>query len=444
MRIKFKLAHRKGVAKPPVVRVVMETAETVKAYRLRALHLERIAEYIANGLLVKGPHMVVVTLEAPPLTGRAKGAFRGLLPEFVAYLRSEIERKVKEVLEGIAGREVPLFKGHKVYVPGWALTARVLLAPERAQEEFDRWLDSVRSNHIQDQEERLQERLEEEDSHLFLEGPHFGDIEERAEKILLSLLHQDRFELVPEEGGLGAALERARWVKGEGIIAPFVRGRAEALRIIEDYEVLRARDLVKELSPTSLDSVDLLRALYDQDYLLEAALALLNMLGLDWPVRVVGGKLPRIGGVHPLFEILEAARLEAAWERLMDRLGSEDFDLLRAARRFQRLLEEGRSLEEAIEETGLPVEAALLLTEGPRLAEYLGEDEEEPLLDLDEDTVLKAFQEEALEEALAAWGFRTSEEALEALEALGDDPLAEAFKLDVQRRFASKRLAVGM
>jgi hypothetical protein len=366
------------------------------------------------------------------------------LPKFVADLRSEIGRRVRQALEGVKGREVPLFKGHRTYIPGWALTARVLLAPERAQEEFDCWLASQQSEYLEKLEKELEEKLEEEDSHLFLEGPHFGDIEERAEGIILRFLPQDRFELVAEEGGLGAALERARWIKREGIIAPLVRDRAEALRVIEDYEALRARELASSTSSTSLTSVDLVRALYDEAYLAEKACSLLNMLGLEWPIRIFGGKLPGIGGVHPLFQILEGARLEAAWGRLMDRLGSEDFDLLRAARRFQRLLDEGLSLEEALEETGLPVEAALLLTEGPRLAEYLGEDDEEPLLDLDEDTILRGFQEEALEEAMAAWGFRTSEEALEALEALGEDPLAEAFKVDVQKRFEAKRLAVGM
>jgi hypothetical protein len=435
MRIKFKLARKKGV-KPPVVRVVMEMVG--KAHRLRGLYVDRVSQYIAKGLLIKGPHTVVVTLEAP----RVNGAFRALLPGFVAHLRSEIEGRVRRILEEIKVHEVPLFKGHKVYVPGWALTARVFLLPEKAQEEFDCWLNSVRSNHIQDQEERLEEGLEEEDSHLFLEGLHFGDIEERAEEILLRLLPQDRFELVPHDGGLGAALERARWVKREGVIAPLIRDRAEALRVIEDYEVLRARGLFREASSTtSLDSVDLLRALYDQDYLLEAAVGLLKMLGLEWPARILGGRRPEVTGIHPLFFVLEAARLEAAWGRLMDRLGSEDFDLLRAARRFQRLLDEGLSYDEALEKTGLPVEVALLLTEGPRLAEYLGEDEE-PLLD--EDDILEQFQEEALEEALAAWGFKTSEEALEALETLGDDPIAQAFKFDVQTRFASKRLAVGM
>lgn len=433
MRIKFKLARKKGV-KPPVVRVVMEMVG--KAHRLRGLHVDRVSQYIAKGLLIKGPHTVVVTLEAP----RVNGAFRALLPGFVAHLRSEIEGRVRRILEEIKVHEVPVFKGHKVYVPGWALTARVFLLPEKAQEEFDCWLNSVRSNHIQDQEERLEERLEEEDSHLFLEGPHFGDIEERAEEILLRLLPQDRFELVPD-GGLGAALERARWVKREGVIAPLIRDRAEALRVIEDYEALRARGLFREASATTSLDVDLVRALYDEGYLAEAAVALLNMLGLEWPVRIIGGKLPRIGGVHPLFVVLEAARLEAAWGRLMDRLRTQDFDLLRAARRFQRLLDEGLSFDEALEKTGLPVEVALLLTEGPRLAEYLGEDEE-PLLD--EDDILEQFQEEALEEALAAWGFKTPEEALEALEALGEDPLAQAFRVDVQRRFASKRLALGI
>jgi hypothetical protein len=438
MRIKFKLAKR--AAKPPVVRVMMETAG--KAYRLQALHLDRIARYIAEGLLIKGPHTVVVTLEAPPLTGKAKAAFRAVLPRFVNDLRSEIEERVRRTLEEIKVHEVPLFKGHRVYVPGWALTARVLLAPEKAQEEFDRWFASQRSEYVEKLEKELEERLEEEDSRLFLEGPHFGDIEERAEEILLRLLHQDRFELVEEEGGLGASLARARRLMSEGVIAPLVRDRAEALRVIEDYEVLRARDLVREASSTtSLDSVDLLQALYDEGYLVEVAVALLNMLGLDWPARILGGKLPGIGGVHPLFVILEAARIETVWGRLMDRLQTQDFDLLRAARRFQRLLDEGLSFDEVLEKTGLPVEAALLLTEGPRIAEYLGEDEE-PLLD--EDDILEQFQEEALEEALAAWGFKTSEEALEALDALGEDPLAQAFRLDVQTRFQAKRLAVGM
>jgi hypothetical protein len=315
--------------------------------------------------------------------------------------------------------------------------------PEKAQEEFDRWLADQWSDYVQRTEEKLEERLEEEDSRLFLEGPNFGDIEERAEEILLRFLHQGSFELVEGEG-LGASLARARRIMSKGVIAPLIRDRAEALRVVEDYQALRARDLVREVSSTSLDSVDLLRALYDQDYLLEAAAALLNMLGLEWPARILGGKRPEVRGVHPLFFVLEAARLEAVWGRRMDRLQTEDLDLLRAARRFQRLLDEGVSFEEAIEKSGLPVEAALLLTEGPCLAEYLGEDEEEPLLDLDEDVVLKNFQEEALEEAMAAWGFKTFEEALEALEALGDDPIAQAFKLDVQNRFASKRLAVGM
>jgi hypothetical protein len=447
VRIRFRLRFGQGANAPFVgIRVwkVNEAKDGRRAYRVSACGLQYAADFIAKGLLFMGPRSFTVTLVAPPLKGEAKAALRAALPKFVADLRLEIERRVRQTLLEVKGREVPLFKGHKVHVPRWALTAWVLLLPEKAQEEFDRWLADQWSDYAQRAEEKLEERLEEEDSDLFLEGPNFGDIEERAEEILLSLLHQDRFELVEEEGGLGASLARARRIMSEGVIAPLIRDRAEALRVVEDYQVLRARDLVREVSSTSLDSVDLLRALYDQDYLLEAAVALLNMLGLDWPARILGGKRPEVRGVHPLFFVLEAARLEAAWGRLMDRLQTEDLDLLRAARRFQRLLDEGLSLEEAIEKSGLPVEVALLLTEGPRLAEYLGEDEEEPLLDLDEDTVLRAFQEEALEEAMAAWGFKTSEEALEALETLGEDPIAQAFKADVLKRFEAKRLAVGM
>jgi hypothetical protein len=444
VNIRFRLKFGKG-AKAPFVWIRVE--KKGRAYQIfpNPNSLEQAVAFIVGGLLM-GLRPFTITLVVPrPLWGELRAALRSLLPGFVKDLRSEIERKVRQVLEAVKGRQVPLFKGQKTFVPGWALTARVLFLPQRVQEEFDRWLASQQSDYLQRLEKELEEILEEEDSDLFLEGPHFGDIEERAEGIILRFLPQDdRFELVAEEGGLGAALERARWVKREGIIAPLVRSRAEALRIIEDYEVLRARELASSTSSTSLTSVDLVRALYDEAYLAEKACSLLNMLGLEWPTRIFGGKLPGIGGVHPLFQILEGARLEAAWGRLMDRLGSEDFDLLRAARRFQRLLDEGLSLEEALEETGLPVEAALLLTEGPRLAEYLGEDDEEPLLDLDEDTILRGFQEEALEEAMAAWGFRTSQEALEVLEALGGDPLAEAFKADVQRRFEAKRLAVGM
>jgi hypothetical protein len=446
--IKFRLRFGGG-AKPPFVGIRVEKTKNGRAYCVSAYQnaLQRAAGYIAEGLLM-GPRTFVVTLVAPSLRGEAKTALRAALPKLVADLRSEIEQMVKQLLLEVKGRNVPLFKGQKVYVPGWALTARVLLLPERAQQEFDCWFASQQSEYVEKLEKELEERLEEEDSRLFLEGPHFGDIEERAEEILLRLLPQeDRFELVEEEGGLGASLARARWIKREGIIAPLVRDRSEALRIIEDYEVLRARELASASSTSltsSLASVDLLRALYDEGYLAEVATSLLNMVGLEWPTRILGGKLPGISGVHPIFVIIEAARLEASWGQFMDRLQTEDFDLLRAARRFQRLLDEGLSFEEAIERTGLPVEAALLLTEGPCLAEYLGEDEE-PLLDLDEDIVLRHFQEEALEEAMAAWGFRTSEEALGALEALGDnDPLAQAFKLDVQKRFELKRLAVGM
>jgi len=444
--IKFRLRYGNGAKAPFVgVRVEKDKTKDGRAYRV-SVHesvLQNVVSYIVKGLLIR-PRNFVVTLVAPPLKGEAKAALRAALPKFATRLRSEIERRVRQALEEVRGHEAPIFKGQRTFVPGWALTARVLLLPQKAQEEFDRWFANQRSEYVEKLEKELEEKLEEEESHLFLEGPHFGDIEERAEDILLRLLPQDRFELVPEEGGLGASLARARWIKREGIIAPLVRDRAEALRVIEDYEALRARELAKDFSSTSpLDSVDLLRSLYDGEYLVEVAVALLHMLGLEWPVRLLGGKLPEVKGVHPLFEILEAARLEAAWGRLMDRLGSEDFDLLRAARRFQRLLGEGLSLEEALEETGLPLEAALLLTEGPRLAEYLGE-EEEPLLELDEDTVLETFRQEALEEAMAAWGFRTSEEALEALEALGEDPLAQAFRADVQRRFEAKRLAVGM
>lgn len=389
-----------------------------------------------------GPRTFVVTLLARPISGEFKAALRALLPGFVNDLRSEIERRVRQALEEVRGHEVPLFKGQRTFVPGWALTARVLLLPERAQEEFNYWWHHQWLNLLQREEEKETRQLEEEEAALFLEGPHFGDIEERAEKILYKLLQEDRPELVEEEDGLGASLARARWILREGIIAPLVKDRAEALKIIEDYQALRAREL--STSSTSTVDIDLVRALYDEGYLAEAATNLLNVAGLEWPARILGGKLPPAEGVHPLFVIFEAARLEAAWGRLMDRLQTEDLNLLRAARRFQRLLDEGVSFEEAIEKSGLPVEAALLLTEGPCLAEYLGEDEEEPLLDLDEDVVLKSFQEEALEEAMAAWGFKTFEEALEALEALGDDPIAQAFKLDVQNRFASKRLAVGM
>jgi hypothetical protein len=444
VNIRFRLKFGKG-AKAPFVWIRVE--KKGRAYQIfpNPNSLEQAVAFIVGGLLM-GLRPFTITLVVPrPLWGELRAALRSLLPGFVKDLRSEIERKVRQVLEAVKGRQVPLFKGQKTFVPGWALTARVLFLPQKAQEEFDRWLASQQSDYLQRLEKELEEILEEEDSDLFLEGPHFGDIEERAEGIILRFLPQDRFELVAEEGGLGAALERARWIKREGIIAPLVRDRAEALRVIEDYEALRARELASSTSSTSLTSVDLVRALYDEAYLAEKACGLLNAMGLEWPTRILGGKLPsKNGGVHPLFVILEAARLEAAWGRLMDRIGSEDFDLLRAARKFQRLLDEGLSLEEAMEESGLPVEVALLLTEGPRLAEYLGEDEEEPFLELDEDVVLRTFQEEALEEAMAAWGFRTSEEALEALEALGEDPLAEAFKVDVQRRFEAKRLAVGM
>jgi hypothetical protein len=391
VNIRFRLKFGKG-AKAPFVWIRVE--KKGRAYRIfpHPSSLEQAVAFIVGGLLM-GLRPFTITLVVPrPLWGELRAALRAGLPKFVADLRSEIGRRVRQALEGVKGREVPLFKGHRTYIPGWALTARVLLAPERAQEEFDCWLASQQSEYLEKLEKELEEKLEEEDSHLFLEGPHFGDIEERAEGIILRFLPQDRFELVAEEGGLGAALERARWIKREGIIAPLVRDRAEALRVIEDYEALRARELASSTSSTSLTSVDLVRALYDEAYLAEKACSLLNTLGLEWPARIIGGKLPGIGGVHPLFQILEGARLEAAWGRLMDRLGSEDFDLLRAARRFQRLLDEGLSLEEALEETGLPVEAALLLTEGPRLAEYLGEDEEEPFLELDEDVVLRTFQ----------------------------------------------------
>ena len=444
MNIRFRLRFGQGANAPFVgIRVwkAEEAKEGRRAYRVSAHGLQHAADFIAKGLLFMGPRSFAVTLVAPPLKGEAKAALRAALPKFAADLRLEIERRVRQTLLEVKGREVPLFKGHRVYVPGWALTARVLLTPERAQEEFDRWFANRWSEYVEKLEKELEEEFEEEDSHLFLEGPSFGDIEERAEEIILRFLHQDRFELVEEEGGLGASLARARRIMSEGVIAPLVRDRAEALRVIEDYQVLRAREKLAAQASALTDSVDLLRALYDEGYLAEKACGILRMLGLDWPARILGGKMPGFGGVHPLFVILEAARLEAAWGRLMDRLQTEDLDLLRAARRFQRLLDEGLSFEEALEEARLPVEVGLLLTEGPRIAEYLGEDEE-PLLD--EDAVLRAFQEEALEEALEAWGFKTSEEALEALEALGEDPIAQAFKTDVQRRFEAKRLAVGM
>jgi hypothetical protein len=444
MRIKFRLRLGKGKeeVKPPFLHVRLERPKN-DYYRISAYEgaLDPVVNYILRGLLM-GPRTFVVTLLARPISGEFKAALRALLPGFVNDLRSEIERRVRQALEEVRGHEVPLFKGQRTFVPGWALTARVLLLPERAQEEFNYWWHHQWLNLLQREEEKETRQLEEEEAALFLEGPHFGDIEERAEKILYKLLQEDRPELVEEEDGLGASLARARWILREGIIAPLVKDRAEALKIIEDYQALRAREL--STSSTSTVDIDLVRALYDEGYLAEAATNLLNVAGLEWPARILGGKLPPAEGVHPLFVIFEAARLEAAWGRLMDRLQTEDLNLLRAARRFQRLLDEGVSFEEAIEKSGLPVEAALLLTEGPCLAEYLGEDEEEPLLDLDEDVVLKSFQEEALEEAMAAWGFKTFEEALEALEALGDDPIAQAFKLDVQNRFASKRLAVGM
>jgi hypothetical protein len=443
--LKFRLRFGGG-AKLPFIGLKVEKTKDGRAYRVGYKDsLHAVANYIVKGLLM-GPRVFTITLVAPLLRGEAKAALRAGLPGLVRDLRSKIEGMVKEALEKVEGREVPLFKGQRVYVPGWAITARVLLLPERAQEEFSRWLHSRWLDYLQEVEERENQKLDEEEDRLFLEGPHFGTLEERAEKILLRLLPEDHFELVEEEGGLGASLARARRIMREGIIAPLVRDRAEALRIIEDYQVLKARGIT---SSTALD-IDLVRALYDEGYLAEKAVLLLNTLGLDWPTRIIGGKLPPVGGVHPLFVILEAARLEAAWGRLMDRLGSEDFDLLRAARKFQKLLGEGLSIEEALEALkgsvrgqDFPVEVALFLAEGPRLAEFLGEDEE-PLLELDEDTLLRQFQEEALEEALLAWGFKSPEEALEALEALGEDPIAQAFKMDVQERFTSKRLAVGM
>lgn len=438
--IKFRLRYGNGGAKPPFVGVKVEKAKDGRAYRVSAHEgvLRNVADYIVRGLLM-GPRTFTITLVAPVLKGEAKAALRAGLPGLVRDLRSKIEGMVKEAIEKITGREVPLFKGQKVYVPGWAITARVLLLPERAQEEFSRWLHYQWLNFLQREEEAKEKQLEVEEAALFLEGPHFGDIEERAERLLYRLLQEDKPEFVGREWGLGAALARARWILGEGIIAPLIRNRGEALKVIEDYQSIRAREIAS--STLDFGEIDLGRALYERAYLAEAAIKILNAIGLDWPVRIIGGKLPSAEGVHPLFLILEAARLEAAWGRLMDRLRTQDFDLLRAARRFQRLLDEGLSFDEALEKTGLPVEVALLLTEGPRLAEYLGEDEE-PLMD--EDDILEQFQEEALEEALAAWGFKTPEEALEALEALGEDPLAQAFRVDVQRRFASKRLAVGI
>jgi hypothetical protein len=446
--IKFRLKFG-GEVKPPFVGVRVEKAKDGRAYRVsvRESVLQSVVSYIAKGLLM-GPRTFVITLVAPLLKGEARAALRAGLPRLAADLRSEIEQRVKKALEGVKGREVALFKGQKSYVPGWAITARVLLCPERAQEEFDNWARSLQIDYLQEKEEKELRELDEDEDRFFLEGPHFGDIEERAEKILLKLItEEDRFELeLVEEGGLAASLARARRIKREGIIAPLVQNRAEALRVIEDYQVLRARE---STSSTDLN-VDLTRAMYDKAYLAEAAVSLLNALGLDWPARILGGKLPPVEGVHPLFVILEAARLEAAWGRLMDRLGSEDFDLLKAARRFQKLLAEGLSVEEALEALkgsvrgeDFPVEVAILLTEGSRRAEFIDDENEEPLL-LDEDNILKEFQQEALEEALLAWGFKSSEEALEALEALGEDPLAQAFKKDVQERFASKRLAVGM
>jgi hypothetical protein len=446
--LRFRLRFGRG-AKPPFVSVRVEKAKDGRGYRVSAQSAVEAIRYIVKGLLM-GPRTFTVTLvvPAPLLKGEARAALRAALPRLVADLRAEIEQRVKEALEKVKGHEVSLFKGQKSFIPGWAITARVLMCPERAQEEFDSWLLHHWSNYIQDKEKEMQQELDEEEDRLFLEGPHFGTLEERAEKILLKLLPEDRFELVEEEGGLGASLARPRRIKWEGIIAPLVQDGAEALRIIEDYQVLRAREIAL-LTTSPMLPVDLVRALYDGAYLAEVAVNLLNVLGLDWPTRIIGGKLPPVGGVHPLFVILEAARLEAAWGRLMDRLGSEDFDLLRAARKFQRLLGEGLSVEEALEALkgsvrgqDFPAEVALLLT-GRLAVEFVGEDEE-PLLELDEDTVLRHFQEEALEEALLAWGFKSPEEALEALEALGEDPLAQAFRADVQGRFEAKRIAVGM
>lgn len=325
------------------------------------------------------------------------------------WVRWAVMHEAQRHLAVIPARSVELWEGHKeVAVPPFAVTARVLLLPETCQKEFREWWKDFVALH---QPERTKEALRREDALLRqaywerwgdlppkpeAEGPHFGTLEEHTEVALLGLDPNARqLEVL----------------------------RLHAEEILERRWAALKEELRRDEAPAeSTEAPDLHRCLWDAEYLAEQAVRLLRLAGLDLPVQFT---VKAYGGVHPLWAILQGAQIEAQWGALAARLETSDKAVLMAARRFQRLRNEGIAFEEALEQSGCPFEAAQRLELGDY---YLLDNEED--VDVAEE---RDGQQLALRETLEAWGL-TLEEAL-ALVGEAAEAFAQSVRLAYEELF---------
>lgn len=319
------------------------------------------------------------------------------------WVRWAVMHEAQRYLAALPPRSVELWEGHKVAVPPFAVTARVLLLADTCQREFNQWWANFVAHH---QPERVKEALDRQDALLRqsywekwgdlppkpeAEGPHFGTLEEYTEVYL------------------------------PGLEAPTARQlhdlRLQAEEILERRWAALKEELRRGEAPAeSTEAPDLHRCLWDAEYLAEQAVRMLRLAGLDLPAQFT---VKSHGGVHPLWAILQGAQIEAQWGSLAARLETSDKAVLMAARRFQRLRDEGLTFEEALEKSGCPLEAAKRLELGDY---HLLDNEEDPDVAAEEDK-----QRIALEETLEAWGL-TIEEAL-ALEGEAAKAFAESVRL---------------
>lgn len=394
--IKFTLA-RGGNPKPPFL--VVQPGKGLH-------HLKGFTQavaYLAQRWVVTGVIGGKITLLYPHYNS-GKYAPRFHAAAVVRWVRWAVMHEAHRNLAVLPTRSVELWEGHKVAVPPFAVTARVLLLPETSQKEFREWWEGFVALHWPD---RVGEALRQREALLRqsywerwgdlppkpeAEGPHFGTLEEHT-GVYLSGLEAPTAQQLHD-----------------------LRLRAEEI-VERRWAALKEELYGAEAPEASPEAPDLHRCLFDAEYLAEQAAKVLRLAGLDFPVQfTVKGK--GVGGVHPLWAILQGARIEDRWAALAARLETSNKTVLMAARRFQRLRNEGISFEEALEQSGCPFEAAQRLEVG----DYYLLDNEEDVDVAEEPDPQKA----ALRATLEAWGM-TLEEAL-ALEG----EAAEAFAASVR------------
>ncbi len=333
------------------------------------------------------------------------------------------------VLDKVLSRKwvVPLLKGHRPWVPGWAFWALDALGPEAQaarQAAFERWWTEVLA--LAPLEDALEELLQEEEeegirriewAHGEARSPEAEDylavrlkVEEKASALEASRALPEAPSLTALEAALVVAIHEGAWEarrRNSDCPAAFVFAHHDRVPVV--YGAGFAPEL-------------------------EAFSRLLEAVGGQWPTFRDPAKLVK-GGVSPAFVIFWHGLFEARWGALAHRLGTYDGQVLRKARALQRLLNEGATPEGALWTLfgdQAPKWAWLLEALAPKLevSYNLGDEEEEVVEDLREYDPEGEMRLEALRQALEIRGV-SAEEALENPEIQGEvKALVEGLLMD--------------